>query len=165
LRRVRWAGHVAKMGERRNRWLVEKPEGKRPLERWRRRWVDNIKINFVEIRWGGVVWLRIGTSGELLWIWWWIFGLHEMSRKYWVASRVVLSSIELVSGKRNWYAIHFYHVKLGESTVHLLYSMKVNFCISVTIQVFSLCQYTSSQLVSNELERFAKGKKLWHYSR
>jgi hypothetical protein len=46
LRRMRWAGHVARMGEKRNacRILVGKPEGKRPLGRQRRRWVDNIKI-------------------------------------------------------------------------------------------------------------------------
>jgi hypothetical protein len=45
-RRMRWAGHVARMGERRNtyRILVEKPEGRRPLGRQRRRWVDNIKM-------------------------------------------------------------------------------------------------------------------------
>jgi hypothetical protein len=46
-RRMRWAGHVARMGEKRNayRILVGKPEGKRPLGRPRRRWVDNIKID------------------------------------------------------------------------------------------------------------------------
>jgi hypothetical protein len=46
-RKMRWAGHVARMGEKRNayRILVEKPEGKRPLGRSRRRWVDNIKIH------------------------------------------------------------------------------------------------------------------------
>jgi hypothetical protein len=44
-RRMRWAGHVARMGEKRNayRLLVGKPEGKRPLGRPRRRWVDNIR--------------------------------------------------------------------------------------------------------------------------
>jgi hypothetical protein len=46
-RRMRWAGHVAPMGEKRNayRILVGKPEGSRPLGRQRRRWVDNIKID------------------------------------------------------------------------------------------------------------------------
>jgi hypothetical protein len=46
-RRMRWAEHVARMEETRNayRILVEKPEGKRPLGRPRRRWVDNIKID------------------------------------------------------------------------------------------------------------------------
>jgi hypothetical protein len=57
-RKMRWAGHVARMGEKRNasRILVGKPEGKRPLGRPRRRWVDNIKMD-----------LRvIGTSGGFL---------------------------------------------------------------------------------------------------
>jgi hypothetical protein len=45
--RMRWAGYVARMGERRvvYRVLVEKPEGKRPLGRPRRRWDDNIKMD------------------------------------------------------------------------------------------------------------------------
>jgi hypothetical protein len=54
-RRMRWAGHVARMGEGRNvcRVLVGKPEGKRPLERSRRRWEDVIKMDLREIVWGG----------------------------------------------------------------------------------------------------------------
>ena len=46
-RRMMWAGHVARMGERRDvyRVLVGKPEGKRPLARPRRRWEDNIKMD------------------------------------------------------------------------------------------------------------------------
>jgi hypothetical protein len=46
-RRMRWAGHAARMGERRNayRILVGKPEGKTPLGRPRCRWVDNIKMD------------------------------------------------------------------------------------------------------------------------
>jgi hypothetical protein len=61
------------MGEKRNacRILVGKPEGKRPLSRPRRRWVDNIKPDLIEIGrdgvdWIGLIWLRIGTSGGLL---------------------------------------------------------------------------------------------------
>jgi hypothetical protein len=48
---MRWAGHVARTGERRNayRILVVKPEGRRPLGRPRRRWVENIKIDLREI--------------------------------------------------------------------------------------------------------------------
>jgi hypothetical protein len=46
-RRMRWAGHVARMGEKRNmyRLLVGKPEGRRPLGRPRCRWVDNIRMD------------------------------------------------------------------------------------------------------------------------
>ena len=50
-RRMSWAGHVARMGEERGvcRVLVGKPEGTRPLERPRRRWVDNIRMDFQEV--------------------------------------------------------------------------------------------------------------------
>jgi hypothetical protein len=49
-RRMRWAWNVARMGERRNAYkiLVGKPEGKRPLGRSRRRWVDNVKVDLRE---------------------------------------------------------------------------------------------------------------------
>jgi hypothetical protein len=52
------------------RTLVRKPEGKRPLGRSRRKWDDNIKMDFRGIGWvvwTGLIWLRIGTNGELLW--------------------------------------------------------------------------------------------------
>jgi hypothetical protein len=50
-RRMRWAGHVARMGEKKNmyRLLVGKPKEKRPLGSPRRRWIDNIKMNLLEI--------------------------------------------------------------------------------------------------------------------
>jgi hypothetical protein len=53
-RGMRWAGHVARMGEGRNvyRVLVRKPKGKRPLVRPRRRWEDGIKMDLREIGWG-----------------------------------------------------------------------------------------------------------------
>jgi hypothetical protein len=69
---MRWARHVARIGEKRKayRLLVDKPEGKSTLERPRRRWVNNVEVDLVEVGWGvvwtGLVWLRIGTSGELL---------------------------------------------------------------------------------------------------
>jgi hypothetical protein len=71
--RMRWVGHVARMGEDRgvHRVLVGKPEGKRPLGKPRCRWVNNIKKDLQEV--GGVVgtgwsWLRIGTGGGHLWV-------------------------------------------------------------------------------------------------
>jgi len=50
-RRMRWAGHVARMGKERGayRFVVGKPEGKRPLGRPRRRWVDNIRLDLQEV--------------------------------------------------------------------------------------------------------------------
>jgi hypothetical protein len=53
-----WTGHEARMGADKNacRLLVENPEGKRPLGRPRRSWEDNIKIDLLEIGWGGVDW-------------------------------------------------------------------------------------------------------------
>ena len=55
-RRMRWTEHVARMGDRRGvyRVLVGKPEGKRPLERPRRRWDDNIKKDLQEVRCEGM---------------------------------------------------------------------------------------------------------------
>jgi PAS domain-containing protein len=60
-RRMRWAGHVARVGEKRNvyRFLVRKPEGRRPLGRPRRRWVHNSKMDLVEVGWGGVDWIGL----------------------------------------------------------------------------------------------------------
>jgi hypothetical protein len=56
------------MGERRgvHRVLVGETEGKRPLGRHRRRWEENIKMDFQDVRWTGSIWLRIGTDGGLL---------------------------------------------------------------------------------------------------
>jgi hypothetical protein len=64
--RMRWAGHVAGIGEKRGayRILVGRPEGRRPLGRPRRRWKENIKIHLQEVKWRGMTglsWLRIGT--------------------------------------------------------------------------------------------------------
>jgi hypothetical protein len=66
-RRMRWAGHVARMGEGRNvyRVLVGKPEGKRQLERPRRRWEDGIKMDLREIGWGGgVEWIHLAQDRD-----------------------------------------------------------------------------------------------------
>jgi hypothetical protein len=63
-RRMRLAGHVAQIGENRNayRLLMGKPEGKRPLGRSRRRWVDNIRMNLGEVGWGIVDWIGLAQD-------------------------------------------------------------------------------------------------------
>jgi hypothetical protein len=57
---------VARIGETRNayRILVEKPEGKRPIGRQRRRWVDNIKIDLREIGWDGADWIDLAQDRD-----------------------------------------------------------------------------------------------------
>ena len=63
---MRWAGHVAHMGERRGvyRVLVGKPERKRPLGRPRRSWEDNIKMDFQEVGCGGMDCIELGQDRE-----------------------------------------------------------------------------------------------------
>ena len=63
-RRMRWAGHVARMGQGRGvcRVLVGKPEGKSPLGRPRRRWEDNIKIDFQEVGRGCGDWMELAQD-------------------------------------------------------------------------------------------------------
>jgi hypothetical protein len=62
--------YVARIGEKGNVFMISvgRPEGKRPLGRPRRRWVNNIKMDLREIGWmvwTGLIWFRIGTSGGL----------------------------------------------------------------------------------------------------
>jgi hypothetical protein len=63
-RRMRWAGHVARMGEKRNvcRLLVGKSEEKRPLGRPRCRWIDNIKMGLLEIGLSVVDWIDLAQD-------------------------------------------------------------------------------------------------------
>jgi hypothetical protein len=65
-RRMRWAGHVARMGEERNVYkvLMGKSEGKRPLGRPRRRWEDGIRIEPREIGWGRVDWIQLAQDKD-----------------------------------------------------------------------------------------------------
>ncbi|KAJ4435830.1 hypothetical protein ANN_18449 [Periplaneta americana] len=65
-RRLRWAGHVARMGESRNayRVLVGRPAGKRPLRRARRRWEDNIKMDLREVGYDGRDWINLAQDRD-----------------------------------------------------------------------------------------------------
>jgi hypothetical protein len=65
-RRMRWAGHVARLGEGRGayRVLVGKPKGKRPLGRSRRRWEDNIRVDFQEVGFGCVDWTGLAQDRD-----------------------------------------------------------------------------------------------------
>ena len=66
-RRMRWAGHVARIGERSGvyRVWVGKIEGKRPLGRCRHRWEDNIKIDFQEVGCGGMAWIELVQERDM----------------------------------------------------------------------------------------------------
>jgi len=65
-RRMRWARHVARMGEERGvyRVLVGKPEGKRPLGRPRRRWVDNIRMDLQKVGCGYMDWIGLAQDRD-----------------------------------------------------------------------------------------------------
>jgi hypothetical protein len=65
-RSMRWTGHVARMGAKKNayRILVGKPKGKRPLGRSRCRWVANIKVDLRETGWGGVDWIDLAHDWD-----------------------------------------------------------------------------------------------------
>ena len=65
-RRMRWAGHMARMGEESGvyRVLVGKPEGRRPLGKPRRRWVDNIRMDLQEVGCGYMDWIGLAQGRE-----------------------------------------------------------------------------------------------------
>jgi hypothetical protein len=65
-RRMRWVGHVARMGEKRNvyRLFVGKPEGRRPLGRPKLRWLDSIRMDIVEVGWGEVDWVGLAQDRD-----------------------------------------------------------------------------------------------------
>jgi len=68
-RRMKWAGHMACMGEERGayRVLVEKPEGRRPLGRPRHRWVDDIKMDLQEVGCGYMDWIGLAQERDRCW--------------------------------------------------------------------------------------------------
>jgi hypothetical protein len=64
--KMKWEGHVARMGEKRNtyRLLVGKPEGKMPLRRPRHSWVDSIRMDLVEVGWSDVDWIGLAQDRD-----------------------------------------------------------------------------------------------------
>jgi len=68
-RRMRWAGHVARMGERGGEYrvLVGEPQGKRPLGRPRRRWEDNTRMDLQEVRWGEMYLFYLAQDRDRWW--------------------------------------------------------------------------------------------------
>ena len=66
---MRWAGHVARMGEKRGVYgvLVGKPEGKRPQGRPRRRWVDNIRMDLQVVGYGYMDWTGLAQDRDRWW--------------------------------------------------------------------------------------------------
>jgi hypothetical protein len=63
-RRIRWAGHITRMREKRNayRLLMAEPEGREPLGRPRRSWLGNIRMGLVEVGWGDVDWIGLAQD-------------------------------------------------------------------------------------------------------
>jgi hypothetical protein len=76
-KRMKWAGHVARMGQGRGvyRMLVGRPEGKRPLGRPRRRWEDNIKMDLREKGIDGANWIQLAQDR----VQWWAFVITLMN--------------------------------------------------------------------------------------
>jgi hypothetical protein len=65
-RKMRWAEHVARIGEKRNayRLFVGKPEGRRSLGRPRRKWLDNMRMDFVQVGWCDVDWIGLAQDWD-----------------------------------------------------------------------------------------------------
>jgi predicted small integral membrane protein len=65
-RRMKWAGHLARMGDKRNvyRLLVGNPEGRRPVGRPRLRRLDNIRMDLVEVGWSDVDWIGLAQERD-----------------------------------------------------------------------------------------------------
>jgi hypothetical protein len=63
---MRWAGHVARIGEKRRayRILVGRPEGRRPLGRPRFRWEDTIKVDLQKVWWRGIDWIDLAQDRD-----------------------------------------------------------------------------------------------------
>ena len=145
--RMRWAGHVAPMGETNGtfRGLMGKPEGKRPLGRPRRRWENNIKIDLRDVPWSGLFWLRLVTGSRFFLIWLWIFGLHTMREISWLAENLLASQEKLCSIQlfllgdiTSHKTVTQYYQSSRDSKRHMCCLMHVSDNISVNLQFCTL---------------------------
>ncbi|KAJ4445737.1 hypothetical protein ANN_12422 [Periplaneta americana] len=98
-RRLRWTGHVARMGESRNGYivLVGRPEGKRPLGRPRRRWEDNIKMDLREVGYDGRDWINLAQDRDQ----WWAYVRAAMNLRVQQSARADI----LIQVVGHWYAL------------------------------------------------------------
>jgi hypothetical protein len=83
----RWEGHTARMRAKRNayRVLVETPKGRRPAGSHGRKWVDNIKMDIRETRWGDMDWIDLAQDSDR----WW--ALVNTAMNLWVALNILNS--------------------------------------------------------------------------
>jgi hypothetical protein len=93
-RRMRWVGHVERMGEKRNAYklLVGKPEGRRPLERPRCRLLDIIRMDHVEVGFGDVDWIGLAQDR----------GLVERSCEFGIEPSGFINCRETIGCPNNW---------------------------------------------------------------
>ena len=98
--RMRWAGHVARMGEEREvyRVLLGKPEGRRPLGRPRRRWVDNIRMDLREVGYGYIGWIGLAQDRDR---WWTLVSAVMNLRVPWNARNFLTSWKPVSLSRRN----------------------------------------------------------------
>ncbi|KAJ4440916.1 hypothetical protein ANN_10764 [Periplaneta americana] len=101
-RRLRWAGHVARMGESRNayRVLVGRPEVKRPLGRPRRRWEDNIKMDLREVGYDDRDWINLAQDRD--------HWRAYVPKSNW-ASRILRARCHVSAATMQWYADNNVH--------------------------------------------------------
>jgi hypothetical protein len=138
-RRMRWTGHVARMGEKRNayRILVGEPERKRPLWRPRRRWVKKLSWRD-RMGWIGLIWLRVGAGGGLLWTRYWTFGFHKILESSWVAAQLA-GFQEGLSSMSSWVII--YKIVKAERLPSLYQNSEIN----ATTSQFSSSSFNSDK--------------------
>ena len=133
-RRMRWAGHVARMGKERGmyRVLVGKPEGKRPLGRPRRRWVDNIRTDLQEVGCGYMDWSGRAQDIDR---WWMLVSAVMNLRVPWNAGNFLTSCKPVSFSRRTLH--HGVSIRLllpgGNPTAVNKYRIKLNLTVQTQL--------------------------------